>query len=188
MNHLQLFESFLNESVTFKIGDIVELTGSVKRFLVLTDPTIRMSNKFPIKFTAIHIADLDKLKKGDPKGRVITTIQIKEGGYKVIAKGDMKDVELANNVNTEINKSHAQRADKNYEKIAYDRTKYAFGVEMADGEKAFVGDTVYVKFSNGNFKGTIKQIAGNQTGEVMIVFPGKTKGRGIKPDNILRKA
>jgi len=190
MEHLALFENFnLNENrINLNIGDIVSMTTSPKKFLVLSTPQLKMGNKFPLKFTAINVEDLNKLKAGDKKGRVIYTIQIKPENFKVIGKGDKKDVDLANDLNTDIHLSHAKAASKNYEKIAYDRTKYQFGVEMMDGNKAFIGDSVMVKFSNGVFKGLIKQIAGNQTGEVIIVFPGKTKGRGIKPDNILRKA
>jgi hypothetical protein len=190
MEHLILFENYsLNENrINLNIGDVVSMTTSPKKFLVLSNYQLKLGNKFPLKFTAINLDDLAKLKKGDKKGRVIYTIQIKPENFKVIDKGDQKDVDLANDVHTEIHQSHAAAADKNYEKIAYDQTKRAFGVEMVDGNKAFMGDSVIVKFSNGNFKGMIKQIAGNQTGEVIIVFPGKTKGRGIKPINILKKA
>lgn len=189
MEHLTLFENFsLNENINLNKGDIVSLTTSPKKFLVLSEYRLKPGNRFPLKFEAINIEDLKKLKDGDKKGRVIYTIQIKPENFRVIGKGDSKDVDLANNVSMEIYQHNAKVADKNYEKIAYDHNKRQYGVEMMDGNKAFVGDSVMVKFANGTFKGLVKQVAGTKTGEVMIVFPGKTKGRGIKPNNILRKA
>lgn len=54
-----------------------------------------------------------------------------------------------------------------------------------------VGDTVLVKFSNGNFRGKLKQIAGFGMHEdrpiVSVVFLGKSNGKKVLIDNIIDK-
>ena len=66
-----------------------------------------------------------------------------------------------------------------------------YKVKLPNGKIAGVGDQVLVKFSNGNFKGTIKQTAGfgsgTELGVVSVVFPNKTKGKKVSIDSILDK-
>jgi len=54
-----------------------------------------------------------------------------------------------------------------------------------------VGDMVLVKFSNGNFRGVVKQTAGfgyrEDRAVIMIQFPGKTKGKKVHIDNVIDK-
>lgn len=66
-----------------------------------------------------------------------------------------------------------------------------YKVKLPNGKIAGVGDQVLIKFSNGNFKGTIKQTAGfgsgTELGVVSVVFPNKTKGKKVSIDSILDK-
>ena len=54
-----------------------------------------------------------------------------------------------------------------------------------------VGDMVLVKFSNGNFRGVVKQTAGfgwkEDRAVIMIQFPGKSKGKKVHIDNVIDK-
>lgn len=54
-----------------------------------------------------------------------------------------------------------------------------------------VGDMVLVKFSNGNFRGVVKQTAGfgwkEDRAVIMIQFPGKTKGKKVHIDSVIDK-
>ena len=54
-----------------------------------------------------------------------------------------------------------------------------------------VGDTVLVRFSNGVFRGRVKQIAGfglhTELDIISVVFPGKTNGKKVKVDNVIDK-
>ena len=188
MKHIQsLDEHQINEgSIDIKPGDIISFPSG-KDMMALSTPTIKYSNKFPISFTSILISDLEKLKNGDKKGRRIYTSQTKEGAYKIIGKGTQKDVDLANNTSAELSKGAEEYSKKNYSQIEWDQDRRQYGATAQDGQKVFVGDSVMIRFSNGSFKGVIKQIAGTQTGEVMILFPGKSKGKGIKPERILSK-
>jgi len=55
-----------------------------------------------------------------------------------------------------------------------------------------VGDRVRVRFSNGDFTGTVKQVAGFGMHEdravVSIVFPGKSNGKKVHIDSVIDKA
>ena len=65
-----------------------------------------------------------------------------------------------------------------------------YKVKLPNGKIVGVGDQVLVKFSNGNFKGTIKQIAGFGNGAdpnlISILFPGQSRGKKININSILR--
>lgn len=66
-----------------------------------------------------------------------------------------------------------------------------YKVKLPNGKIAGVGDQVLIEFSNGNFKGTIKQTAGfgsgTELGVISVVFPNKTKGKKVSIDSILDK-
>ena len=66
-----------------------------------------------------------------------------------------------------------------------------YKVRLPNGKTAGVGDQVLIKFSNGNFKGTIKQTAGFGSGTgldiISVLFPNKTKGKKVNIDSILDK-
>jgi len=53
------------------------------------------------------------------------------------------------------------------------------------------GDRVLIKFSNGNFTGTVKQVAGFGSNEdravISVLFPGRSKGKKIHITNVLDK-
>ena len=55
-----------------------------------------------------------------------------------------------------------------------------------------VGDTVIVRFSNGNFRGKVKQVAGfgmyEDRAVISVVFPGRSNGKKIPIDNVIDKA
>ena len=66
-----------------------------------------------------------------------------------------------------------------------------YKVKLPNGKTVGVGDQVLIKFSNGNFRGTIKQTAGFGSGTsldvISVLLPNKTKGRKININNILDK-
>ena len=67
----------------------------------------------------------------------------------------------------------------------------AYKVRLLNDKVVGVGDKVLVKFSNGNFIGTIKQTAGFgfnwNMEEISIVFPGRKNGKKVNINNILDK-
>ena len=67
----------------------------------------------------------------------------------------------------------------------------AYKVKLLNDKIVGVGDRVLVKFSNGNFTGTIKQTAGFgwnwNMEEISIVFSGHKNGKKINISNILDK-
>ncbi len=79
----------------------------------------------------------------------------------------------------------AQRANSN----AYNDGEYK--LRLLNEKVVAVGDTVLVKFSNGNFRGKLKQVAGFGMHEdrpiVSVVFPGKSNGKKVLIDNIIDK-
>jgi hypothetical protein len=53
-----------------------------------------------------------------------------------------------------------------------------------------VGDDVLVRFSNGNFRGRVKQTAGFgdfKFDVISVLFPGKIKGKKVHIDSVLDK-
>lgn len=192
MKRIKLFEAWnfgglpkMLGEVDFKVGDIVKVGGS--EALVLTQPVVKMSNKRPLSFEYILVSDLKRLKAGDQKARRIGRVQMSIMPTK-IRKGDMKDVDLANNVKSELIQKRSERTTKNLEKIQYDSARHAFYLETVEGDKAYANDEVIVKFSNGLFGGRLKgPVQYNKDGEVMIMFPGRSKARGIKPSMVIKK-
>jgi hypothetical protein len=192
MKHLKIYEAWefgslpkMLGKVDFTVGDIVNVSGTES--LVLSQPRIKMSNKRPLSFDYIRMSDLKRLKAGDEKSRRIGTVQMSIAPTK-IRKGSMADVELANNVKKELLLNRAKRATDNYDKIKYDSKKHVHYLEMVDGNSAYANDDVVVQFSNGKFVGKLKgPVQTNKDGEVMVMFPGRSKGRGIKPKMILSK-
>ena len=62
---------------------------------------------------------------------------------------------------------------------------------LLNGKIVGVGDTVLVRFNNGNFKGTVKQTAGFGSNEnravISVIFSGKSNGKKVHIDNVLDK-
>lgn len=192
MRHIRSYDEQLNESAvnerTLKPGDIVTTTGGEK-VVILSSFTVKHANKFPYAAQIIKHSDYELLKKGDKKGRRIYNSQFKNfSGWTLDGMLSKKDLKMVLDVRTDMEKKHDDYRDKNYSKIEFDNDRRQYGATAQDGSKVFQGDTVLVKFNNGNFKGTITKVAGTATGEVMVQFPGKSKSRGVKPDNILKKA
>ena len=63
--------------------------------------------------------------------------------------------------------------------------------KLSNDKVVGVGDMVLVKFSNGNFRGVVKQTAGfgykEDRAVIMIQFPGKAKGKKVHIDNVIDK-
>jgi hypothetical protein len=66
-----------------------------------------------------------------------------------------------------------------------------YKLRLLNGKTAGVGDTVIVRFSNGNFRGRVKQVAGfgryEDRAVISILFPGKKNGIKVPIDNVLDK-
>jgi len=80
----------------------------------------------------------------------------------------------------------AQRANSNI----YNDGEYK--LRLLNGKTAGVGDTVIVRFNNGNFRGKVKQVAGfgmlEERAIISVVFPGKSNGKKVPIDNVIDKA
>jgi hypothetical protein len=72
---------------------------------------------------------------------------------------------------------------------AYNDGEYK--LKLLNDKVVGVGDSVLVKFSNGNFRGVVKQIAGFGLNEdrpvISILFPGRAKGKKVHIDSVLDK-
>ena len=66
-----------------------------------------------------------------------------------------------------------------------------YKLRLLNGKTAGVGDTVIVRFSNGNFRGRVKQVAGfgmhEERAVISVVFPGRANGKKVSIDSILDK-
>ena len=73
-------------------------------------------------------------------------------------------------------------------------TRYNDGeykLKLLNDKIVAVGDNVLVRFTNGTFKGRVKQIAGfgmiSELDVISVVFPGKSNGKKVKIDSVLDK-
>lgn len=73
----------------------------------------------------------------------------------------------------------------------FDRNDYAWKVKLLNGKIVSVGDNVLVQFSNGTFRGRVKQVAGFGPNEdravISVVFPGKSNGKKVHIDKVIDK-
>lgn len=73
---------------------------------------------------------------------------------------------------------------------AYNDGEYK--VRLMNDKVVGVGDQVIVRFSNGNFRGTVKQVTGFGMNEdravISVVFPGKSNGKKVYIENVIDKA
>jgi len=80
----------------------------------------------------------------------------------------------------------AQRPNSN----AFNDGEYK--LRLSNDKVVGVGDTVIVRFSNGNFRGKVKQVAGFGMHEdravISVVFPGRSNGKKVPIDNVIDKA
>ena len=73
-------------------------------------------------------------------------------------------------------------------------TRYNDGeykLKLLNNKIVAVGDNVLVRFTNGTFRGRVKQIAGfgmiSELDIISVVFPGKSNGKKVKIDSVLDK-
>ena len=73
-------------------------------------------------------------------------------------------------------------------------TRYNDGeykLKLLNDKIVTVGDNVLVRFTNGTFRGRVKQIAGfgmiSELDIISVVFPGKSNGKKVKIDSVLDK-
>ena len=73
-------------------------------------------------------------------------------------------------------------------------TRYNDGeykLKLLNDKIVAVGDNVLVRFTNGTFRGKVKQIAGfgmiTELDIISVVFPGKSNGKKVKIDSVLDK-
>lgn len=73
-------------------------------------------------------------------------------------------------------------------------TRYNDGeykLKLLNDKIVAVGDNVLVRFTNGTFRGRVKQIAGfgmiSELDVISVVFPGKSNGKKVKIDSVLDK-
>ena len=73
-------------------------------------------------------------------------------------------------------------------------TRYNDGeykLKLLNDKVVAVGDNVLVRFTNGEFRGRVKQIAGfgmiSELDIISVVFPGKSNGKKVKIDSVLDK-
>ncbi len=78
---------------------------------------------------------------------------------------------------------------QNLNSMLYNDGEYK--LKLLNDKMVGVGDTVLVKFSNGNFTGRVKQVAGfgwSETRDVIsVIFPGRAKGKKVHIDSVLDK-
>ena len=66
-----------------------------------------------------------------------------------------------------------------------------YKLKLLNDKIVAVGDNVLVRFTNGTFRGRVKQIAGfgmiSELDIISVVFPGKSNGKKVKIDSVLDK-
>ena len=66
-----------------------------------------------------------------------------------------------------------------------------YKLKLLNDKIVAVGDNVLVRFTNGMFRGKVKQIAGfgsiTELDIISVVFPGKSNGKKVKIDSVLDK-
>ena len=66
-----------------------------------------------------------------------------------------------------------------------------YKLRLLNDKVVAVGDTVLVRFTNGEFRGRVKQIAGfglnTELDVISVVFPGKSNGKKVQIDSVLDK-
>jgi hypothetical protein len=166
-----------------KKGNIVRFDGSGREVLALSDSSWARKG---IAFLCILTKDLALLKAGNPKGRSCATATVRNGAFSITGKGSKKDVDLALDVREEIITINQDIKQKNFDTHKYSMARRQYFVTLENGQEAFAGDKVMVKFKNGDFEGTIRQVGGNKSGEIMIMFGRRPRAKGISPKYILK--
>ena len=66
-----------------------------------------------------------------------------------------------------------------------------YKLRLLNDKVVAVGDNVLVRFTNGEFRGRVKQIAGfglnTELDVISVIFPGKKNGKKVKIDNVIDK-
>lgn len=177
--------SFNDGLMKSKSGDIIKINGNI--YTILSQPAKKMrsttvtfkavqGSKYSERFYTVTIKDINSFEKiGEVNSGELT-----------------KMVNLMNGVVQEISDHIRNKSNENMNLINWSQSRYEWGVKCQNGEEAFAGDLVNVKFSNGVFKMRIKSVAGtNDTCQIMVVDyrkgPG-ARGRGMDAKTILSKA
>jgi hypothetical protein len=176
-----LHEGFMES----KTGDIIKINGNT--CTVLSDLSKKMRST-TVTFKAVQ---------GSRYSERFYTVTIKDvSTFEKLGTANAEDlskmVDLMNGVVQKINEHVREKTNENMNLIKWSQPRYKWGVTCQNGEDAFAGDLVNVKFSNGVFKMRIKSIAGtNDTCQIMVVDPRKapgSRGRGMDAKTILSKA
>lgn len=162
-----------------KDGDIISIPSHGNYAIV----SINNYGRSIMKFNVVHTSQVDKVLD---EGKGISILSTRPGStYDVIGKLDAKKVKSLQDIVNGIYQKKAEKTTQNYSKIEFDPTRRGYYLNLANGEKAYVGDTVLVRFDNGNFKGIVKQTAGQKDGKITVIFPGRDKGRAVDPERII---
>lgn len=201
MEEIKLLESLTNKKVTLKEAAVspgnieaADLINTKYGALVVLERPKR--GPVWVAFPVVEFNKIDSYLKG------IKPIQVQT--YKVkwntsidksgtIPKEKVKklfDIYLGKAAEIDKHNSDLERKqfDENSPNIVWDNEKGQYCVIMVDGNKAFRGDKVNIRFTNGIFTGTISTIAGRGDAKVGILFPGRQKSRTVSPKIIISKA
>ena len=140
---------------------------------------------------AVDAIDSDNTVLGGDRKKASATIKIKAVDvFKKIGKITPKELKIILGQKDSVDTNIKQKQSENKDAIQYDYSVGKYGVKMLDDKIAYEGDMVLVNFSNGVFPMKVVRVAGNKTGEVMLIDPRKpagSKSRGISPSLILKK-
>lgn len=180
-----ILEATVIEPFQVREGDIIS-TQKYGKLGVVSYPS---RGRTLTKFHTVRMNDLENILK---TGRGIGEMTARPNStFEKVGTLDPKQLkQLKDILNGQWEKQNAQ-ATKNMAAVDYshDLGKWdaakGWHVNLANGKKAYVGDTVLIKFDNGNFKGVLKAAAGTRDGKVTVQMPGRSKGRTLNPDRII---
>ena len=168
-------------------GDIIKM--NTLELIVLSQPGY-VGRNMDISFNCIESKNKAAVLGGDRK-KASATIKIKAVDvFKKIGKITPKELKIILGQKDSVDTNIKQKQSENKDAIQYDYSVGKYGVKMLDDKIAYEGDMVLVNFSNGVFPMKVVRVAGNKTGEVMLIDPRKpagSKSRGISPSLILKK-
>jgi hypothetical protein len=176
--------SMHGEFMQSKLGDIIKVNGNT--YTVLSE----LSKKR--RSTTVVFKAVPGLRYSER----FCTVTIKDvSTFEKLGASNAEDlskmVDLMNGVIQKIDKHVREKSNENLSLVQWHQSRYEWGVTCQNGEDAFSGDMVNVKFSNGVFKMRIKSVAGtNDTCQIMVVDPRKapgSRGRGMDAKTILSK-
>ena len=145
--------------------------------------------------TKVSVVPMDKvdeyIKAGERGKGTIGLTSRPTATYDVVGKLAPKKLQALQAIEKGEWEKKYDQEKKNSATKDYDRgtgdydSRRGWYVNLANGKKAFAGDTVLIRFDNGNFKGVLKAAAGVRDGKVTVQLPGRSKGRALNPDRII---